>query len=187
LSESPLASTIARFRPVLLTLAESLIARAYRTEVEASDLVQQTLMEAHGAASVLSTMNEAAQFAWLRNTLRHNLLDAVKHLRTLKQGIQQRHRFADLENSFIRLEKILIADETSPSQIVQRNEQVTLMLAAMQELPLQQRTAIILKHLQGLTLREVAESMNLSESATAGLLHRGRQQLAGGMKGRTHD
>ncbi len=73
-------------------------------------------------------MNEAAQFAWLRNTLRHNLLDAVKHLRTLKQGLQQRHRFADLENSFIRLEKILIADETSPSQVVQRNEQVTLML-----------------------------------------------------------
>ncbi len=57
----------------------------------------------------------------------------------------------------------------------------------MQELPLQQRTAIILKHLQGLPLREVAESMNITESATAGLLHRGRQQLASRMKGRTHD
>ena len=32
-------------------------------------------------------------------------------------------------------------------------------------------------HLQGLSLKEVAASLDLSESATAGLLHRGRQSL----------
>ena len=82
-----------------------------------------------------------------------------------------------MEESFARLEQVLVADETSPSALVQRNEQIAIMLAALQELPENQRIAVIMKHLQGHCLKEVAASLGLSESATAGLLHRGRQQL----------
>ena len=38
-----------RFRPVLVTIAEAMISPAYRGDIEASDLVQQTLLEAHTA------------------------------------------------------------------------------------------------------------------------------------------
>jgi RNA polymerase sigma-70 factor (ECF subfamily) len=85
------------------------------------------------------------------------------------------------------LEQLFVAGDTSPSQIVQRNEQISLMLAAIQELPENQRTAIIMKHLRGHSLREVAELIGLSEPATAGLLHRGRLQLVRCMEKVNHE
>ena len=51
------------------------------------------------------------------------------------------------------------------------------MLAAIQELPSNQRKAIILRHLRGHSLKEVADELQLSEDAVGGLLRRGRQQL----------
>ena len=73
---------------------------------------------------------------------------------------------------------MLVDEKTSPSEVLQKNEQLCLMLSALQTLPDNQRSSLIMKHLKGLSLKEVAEAMQLSESATAGLLHRGRQRLA---------
>jgi RNA polymerase sigma-70 factor, ECF subfamily len=156
-SELDLAATLNRFRPMLLTLAEAMISPALRSDLEASDLVQQTLMEAHCNAEQLVLMNAAVVFSWLRSALQHNMLDAIKHLRTQKKDIRRRLRTSEIEASWSRL---------------------CLMLSALQTLPDNQRTSLIMKHLKGLSLKEVAEAMQLSESATAGLLHRGRQRLA---------
>jgi len=166
-----------RFRPVLVTIAEAMISPAYRGNIEASDLVQQTLLEAHASAEVLDPLSEGPFFGWLRKALQNNMLDAVKHLNTQKHDISRRLRESELEESFARLEQVLAGDGTSPSQRASRNEQIATMLSSLQELPDKQRMAVIMKHLQGLSLEEVAASLDLSESATAGLLHRGRQNL----------
>lgn len=177
-SETHIAKSLNHFRPIMLTLAEAMISSTLRGDLEPSDLVQQTLLEAHCNAEQLALLNQPAFFSWLRNALNHNVLDAVKHLRAQKNDIRRRVRESDLEASFMRLEQILIADETSPSEVVQRNEQICLMLAAVQTLPDNQRRAVILKHLNGRSLREIAEVLGLSEPAAAGVLHRGRQRLA---------
>lgn len=169
--------TLERYRPVLVTLAESLVSPVFRGQIEASDLVQQTLLEAHCNASVLETLDEGPFFGWLRKALRNNVLDAVKHLKTEKNDFRRRVSDADLEESFVRLENVFAVDDTSPSQISHRNEQIARMLSALQLLPSNQRTAVIMKHLRGQSLKKIAESLDISESAVAGLLHRGRQQL----------
>jgi len=177
-SESRLAATLNQFRPMLLTLAEAMISSTMRRELEASDLVQQTLLEAHCNAEQLVRMNAAVIFSWLRSALQHNMQDAIRHLHAQKNDIRRRLQLSDLENSWCRLDKVFIEENTSPSEVLQRNEQLCLMLSALQTLPENQRAALILKHLKGHSLKEVAEAMQLSESATAGLLHRGRQRLA---------
>ncbi len=182
LIDTNLEDNIRKLRPVLLTLAEALISGTYRDELEASDLVQQTLVEAHEHAKLLETFGDGQFFAWMRTALRHNVLDAVKQLNSKKQNVHRKVRAADIEDSFIRLDQLLVADETSPSQLLQRNEQIAEMLAAIQQLPDQQRKAIILKHLRGKSLNEVAETLESSESAVAGLLHRGRAQLVASLE-----
>ena len=177
-SEAHVAKSLNDFRPIMLTLAEAMISSTLRGDLEPSDLVQQTLLEAHCNAEQLAVMSQPAFFSWLRNALNHNVLDAVRHLKAQKHDFRRRVLASDLEASFVRLEQILIADETSPSEVVQRNEQVCLMLAAVQTLPDNQRRAVILKHLNGRSLKEIAEALGLSEPAAAGLLHRGRQRLA---------
>lgn len=166
-----------RYRPTLITLAEALLSPAFRGHVDASDLVQQTLMEAHCKIEELVKLDDAPLLAWLHSALRHNVLDAVRHLRTAKNNVARNLRLGDLQYSFVRLEQLLVADDTSPSQVMQRNEDISRMLAALQTLPPNQKMAIILKHLRGHTLGEVSEMLEVSESAVAGLLHRGRQQL----------
>ena len=84
LPHSRVEENLQRFRPVLLSLAETLISPAFRGDLEASDLVQQTLLEAHGHSELLATLGDAPFFQWLRKALRHNVLDAVKSLKTQK-------------------------------------------------------------------------------------------------------
>jgi RNA polymerase sigma factor (sigma-70 family) len=105
------------------------------------------------------------------------MLDAIKRLRAAKNDIAKSVRVEDIHESFVRLEQLLVAQDTSPSQSLERNEDIERMLAAMQRLPSNQRLAIMLKHLRGHTLKEVSEILGTSESAVAGLLHRGRLQL----------
>ncbi len=176
-TDQRLTQYMERYRPVLVTLAEAMIAPGLRGALDASDLVQNTLMEAHRDAGDIAASGEGPFFAWLRAALRNNVLDAAKHLTAQKNDYRRNVRISDLEASFSRLDLALVDDETSPSQKVEKNEQVVIMLAELQKLAVDQRTAIILKHLRGLSLNEVADSMRLSESSTAGLLHRGRQQL----------
>ena len=186
-SETHVAKSLNHFRPMMLTLAEAMISSTLRGDLEPSDLVQQTFLEAHCNAEQLAVLSHPAFFSWLQNALNHNVLDAVRHLKAQKNDVRRRVRASDLEASFIRLEQILIADETSPSEVVQRNEQICLMLAAVQTLPDNQRRAVILKHLNGRSLREIAESLGLSEPAAAGVLHRGRQRLAECLQGQCDD
>lgn len=175
--KSDFEGALERFRPVLVTIAQAMISPAYRGDIEASDLVQQTLLEALASAGGLDPLDEGPFFGWLRKALQNNMLDAVKRLNTQKHDVSRRVRESELEESFARLEQVLAGDETSPSQLASRNEQIATMLSSLQELPDKQRMAVIMKHLQGLSLKEVAASLDLSESATAGLLHRGRQNL----------
>jgi RNA polymerase sigma-70 factor (ECF subfamily) len=166
-----------KIRPVLISLAEAMISPAFCGHIDASDLVQQTLMEAHCSIEDLASLDERSFFAWLRSALRNNVLDAIRHLKTAKKNIARNVRESDLQESFARLDQLLAVDETSPSQILQRNEEISRMLAALQTLPDNQRLAVMLKHLHGHTLKEVSEILEVSESAVAGLLHRGRQRL----------
>ena len=181
-SGTDVAKSLDHFRPVLLTLAEAMISSTLRGDLEASDIVQQTLLEAHCNAEQLALMSHGAFFSWLRSAL-----DAVKHLKAQKNDVRRRVRASDLEASFIRLEQVLVADETSPSEVMQRNEQVCIMLSALQTLSDNQRKAVIMKHLNGRSLRDIAGELGLSEPAAAGVLHRGRQQLAKCLKEQCDD
>jgi len=77
----------------------------------------------------------------------------------------------------MRLDRFLAAEQTSPSQHLLRGEQALKLIDALAELPDDQRTAIIQKHMQDRTLADIAAEMNRSTLAVAGLLKRGLKRL----------
>ena len=164
-------------RPILISLAELMISPMYRSYIDASDLVQQTLLEAHAKQEQLDSLEDTHFQKWLHVALRNNLVDAIRKLRSAKHDVSRDLREADLHDSFARLSELFLAEQTSPSEMLQRGEEISRMLTKLQSLPENQRIAVTLKHLKGDSLRDVAETMGLSEPAVAGLLHRGRQQL----------
>jgi RNA polymerase sigma-70 factor (ECF subfamily) len=84
---------------------------------------------------------------------------------------------AALDQSSTRLEAWLAADQSSPSQQAQRNEQVLRLAEALAALPEAQREALTLHHLHNWTLDEVGQQLGRSASAVAGLIKRGLKEL----------
>ncbi len=77
----------------------------------------------------------------------------------------------------MRLEAWLAAEQSSPSAIAEKNERLLRLAEALEQLPEVQRDAVVLHHLRGLPLAELAAQLGRSEGAAAGLLHRGIKRL----------
>jgi RNA polymerase sigma-70 factor (ECF subfamily) len=84
---------------------------------------------------------------------------------------------ADIDASFSRTHEWLAAVQSSPSQKMSRQEDVLRLAEVIAKLPEAQREAVVLHHLQGLSLSEVAHQIGKTEAAIAGLLFRGLKTL----------
>lgn len=167
-----------RFRSYLLLLARTRLDRQLQGKLDASDLVQQTLLEAHQALESFRGDNVAAQAAWLRQILARNLANAVRDWTRDKRDVRrERDLQAGLDESAFRLEGWLAAEQSSPSQQAQRHERALLLAQALADLPEQQREAVLLRHFQGCSLAEIAETLDTTPAAVTGLLHRGLKNL----------
>jgi RNA polymerase sigma-70 factor (ECF subfamily) len=176
-ADSPLEAPLERYRSYLLLLARMQLDPRWQAKVDASDIVQQTLLEAHAKEDQWN--REGLDLtAWLRQALAHNLVDAVRALRRAKRDVRRERSLADaVEQSSARLAQWLAADQSSPSRVAVRNEDLLRLAEALTQLPEAQREAVILHHLHGATLSEVAQQLQRTEPAVAGLLHRGLRRL----------
>ncbi len=166
------------FREYLLLLARLQLDPRWQAKVDPSDIVQQALLQAHEARDQFRGQNAAERAAWLRQILARVLSNTVRDLgRAKRDAGRERSLEVALEQSSARLEAWLAADQSSPSESVERHEQLLRLAEALAELPQDQREAVTLHHLQGWSLAELAQHLNRSESAVAGLLHRGFRKL----------
>ena len=167
-----------RFRSYLVLLARLKLDRKLRGKLDASDVVQQTLLEAHAALESCRGDDLAAQAAWLRQILARNLANAVRDLTRAKRDVRkERSLQTDLDNSASQMEGWLAARESSPSQKLERHERALQLAEALVQLPEAQRDAVVLRHFQGLSLADIAEQLDCTTAAVTGLLHRGLKNL----------
>jgi RNA polymerase sigma-70 factor (ECF subfamily) len=166
-----------QYRSALMLLARAQLARHPRLGLEASDLVQDAYVEAQRDLKQLRGRTDAERFAWLRKILHHTFLDKYDRAHAGKRDPARQALEADLTGSFVGLDELLAAQQTSPSERAVRNEDLTRLAEALEQLPPEQREAVTLKHLVGLTLAQISERLGRSSEAVAGLLFRGRLRL----------
>jgi RNA polymerase sigma-70 factor (ECF subfamily) len=170
--------SLERFRDYLALLARVQMDARLRTRLNPSDIVQQTLLEAHRRREQFRGQTDAELAGWLRQMLVHNVVDAGRALGQAKRDAAlERSLDAALEHSSARLRALLAAEQSSPSQRAVRHEQWLRVADALAQLPEPQREAIVRHYLQALPLAEVARQLGRSEPAVAGLLHRGLNKL----------
>ena len=167
-----------RFREYLHLLARQHIGAQLRAKLDPSDLVQQTLLEAHRKRDQFRGRSDAELAGWLRKLLACTLADAVRALGRAKRDVaRERSLESALEQSSARIEAWLVAEQSSPSQQAMRHEQAVRLADALAKLPASQREALELRHCQGWSLAEISRHMGRTPAAVAGLLKRGARQL----------
>jgi RNA polymerase sigma-70 factor (ECF subfamily) len=168
---------LAHYRDYLGLLARLQLDPRLRGQLDPSDVVQQTLLTAHEKLGQFRGQTEAEQAAWLRAILANHLAYEARKLG--RQGGPARSLESALEDSSLRLEGLLAADQASPSQDSMRSERLGELATALARLPEDQRTAVELRHLRGMSVHEVCKVMGRSYSSVAGLLLRGTRALRG--------
>jgi RNA polymerase sigma-70 factor (ECF subfamily) len=166
------------FRQYLRVLAAVHMDARLRGKLDPSDVVQQTLLRACVGFDHLRGREPGVVAAWLRKILARTLADAVRDLERAKRDLnRERSLEAELDRSSARLEGWLAADQSSPSERADRNEQLLRLADALAGLPDATREAVVLKHCRGWTLAEIAAHLGRTPAAVASLLHRGLKQL----------
>ena len=169
---------VERFRDYLCVLARAHLPPRLPSRIEASDIVQQTLLEAYQQRDEFRGRSDGELAAWLKRILAHNLADALRGVGRAKRDLRrERPLEAAIEDSFCRAEGWLAADEASPSQNAIRFEQIHQLAEALERLPAEQRDTVVLHHLQGWSLTQLAEHLQRTEASIAGLLRRGLKRL----------
>jgi RNA polymerase sigma-70 factor (ECF subfamily) len=162
-----------RYRRYLTFLARANVEPGLRDRLDIEGVVQQTLMEAWRSAP-----ERAGWSAWLRRLLANNLADSLRRLRADKRDIaRERSLESGLAASSAKLGQFLIADQSSPSARLAREEQALRVASALEQLPDAQREALVLQHWHGLPLAEIGQRLDRTPAAVAGLLKRGLRRL----------
>ena len=166
------------FRSYLSLLARAQMPQQIQARLGASDIVQLTMLQAINGADDFRGSTKAEKAAWLRQILARNLAHALRDNRRQKRDVKrERSLEVSVNASSARLIDWLAADQSSPSQKAVFNERVLRLSDALEQLPEAQRLAIELHYWHGLKLAEVAERLEKTNAAVAGLLHRGLKQL----------
>jgi RNA polymerase sigma-70 factor, ECF subfamily len=172
------AAELERHRDYLRVLARLQLGPALRSRLDPSDLVQQALLRAHQALDRFRGRSPAEMTAWLRRILARTLADAVRdHGRGRRAVAMERSLERAIEESSARLDAWLAAEQSSPSERAERNEESMLLVRALAGLPEAQREALLLKHCQGWSLADIGRHLDRSPAAVASLLQRGLRQL----------
>ncbi len=177
-TEDNAAPDLEQYRSYLKLLADLQLNPRLKVKEDASDIVQQTMLEAHRDFAGFRGKTEAELRAWLKTILTHNLLTVAKHYGRDKRAAGLEVSLQDqLEQSSALLHRQLVADQTSPSMKLMKQERSEQLAEALLKLLDNERSAVVLKHFHNWSVAEIAQHLGRTEEAVAGLLRRGLRKL----------
>jgi RNA polymerase sigma-70 factor (ECF subfamily) len=153
----------------------ALALRMLRHEHDAEDVTQQTFLSA--LENLAGFRGEAAFPTWLLRIATHAALKIIRKRKGLDTvSLEETTEYADDYESVPHPE--YIADwRQSPEQLVQSNEIRRLLDDALDQLDEKHRLVFLLRDVEGLSVKETADTLGLSEANTKVRLLRARLQL----------
>jgi RNA polymerase sigma-70 factor, ECF subfamily len=134
---------------------------------QAEDLTQDVFIKLFRS---LHTFDRRANFqTWLYSVTRNLCID---HYRALRKEREALNRDLDID--------VLAPASTdrSPHQLLEAQDQATLLRRALQRLPTAMRTAVVLRDLRELSYEDIARTLDLPDGTVKSRISRGRAELA---------
>jgi RNA polymerase sigma-70 factor (ECF subfamily) len=153
-------------RQYLLIIANAVLGPELHAKVGASDLVQETFVEAQRHAATFRGTNMAALRAWLREILECRVSNARRaYLATGKRAIGREVAIEGLLVAAQERGDVLASRSPSPSSHAMRSELANAMNDALARLPQHYQKAIVYRHYGQLGWEEIGHRMNCSADA----------------------
>lgn len=174
-----LGQLLESYRNYLRVLADIEIGRRLQRKVDASDIVQETFLEAHRQFPHFQGDVEAQLAEWLRTILAGTLANTVRrYFGTQARDLRLEQEISgDLNRSSCALSDWAVESASSPSKQVLRGEQTMIVTGALAQLSDEYREVLILRHMEGLTFPQIADRMQRSVDSVEKLWVRGLARL----------
>jgi RNA polymerase sigma-70 factor (ECF subfamily) len=170
-SAEALGQALERCRDYLLLIANEEMDSDLQAKGGASDLVQETFLEAHEAFGRFAGAGERELLAWLRQILLHNLANFRRRYRQTEQRQLRREVALDAAGR-------LQADGSSPSAQAVRREEAEALEKALARLQDHYREVILLRHREQLPFEEIGRRLGRSTDAARMLWWRAFERLS---------
>jgi RNA polymerase sigma-70 factor (ECF subfamily) len=138
-------------------------------ENQAEDLCQDTFYKAYRSLQTFREV-EASFSTWLYTIARNTVLSELRKHRKIKVSLEQTSE--ETGNELLR-----IPVELQPEQTLLRNEKVSMVREAINNLPEKQRSALILREYEQLDYQEIANILDQTVSSVKSLLFRARNSV----------
>jgi RNA polymerase sigma-70 factor (ECF subfamily) len=152
-------------RGYLLAVARRELDADLQAKGSASDLVQETFLEAQRDLVQFQGGNETDLLAWLRRLLLNNISNFARSYR----GTQKRQIGGEVSlaggDSSDQLGEGVVADIASPSEQAMRHERADAVERVLAQLPADYREVILLRYREQLPFEEIAQRMDRSNNA----------------------
>jgi RNA polymerase sigma-70 factor (ECF subfamily) len=151
-------------------LAYNLCLNYLQNRQEAEEAAQDVFVKVH--AKLPGFEGKSSLKTWIYRIAVNHCLDVLKARKRQK-------RFAFITGLFGEEEKnhLQLSDFNHPGVLLEDRESLETLFGKINRLPDNQKTALLLRYLDDLPQREIAEVMQLSEKAVESLLQRAKQQL----------
>ena len=158
--EDAFGELVDRHGPGMLRYARRLV---NGSDADASEVVQEAFISAW--KSLDSFRGDSSLRTWLFRLVHRRAVDLLRHRRP-----------TPIDDDL--LSRVVSAADDNPLQEVLDSELLEALQQALDELPWNQRSAWLLREVEGLGYDEIAHAMGTTVGSVRGHLHRGRRQLA---------
>lgn len=159
-------------REYLHGIAVAAIDSDIQAKLSASDLVQETLVDAHRSFQTFQGDNTRQLVAWLRRILINNLLNHYRNLRDTKK------RDVSRENLDVQIDHVEAFDGDTPSNAAMLREEGVVLEEELAQLPQHYRELIELRHRDELSFVEIAERLGKSPDSVRMTWYRAFDRLS---------
>ncbi len=173
--QEALGQALQACRPYLLLIAEGQLDPALRAKGGASDLVQETFLEAQRDFVRFHGTTEAELRAWLRQLLLHNLSNFAR--RYCETGKRQLNREVPLQDGETLGAERVAAPTPPPGDAVIAAEETAALQRALQRLPDDYRRVLTLRYHEGRSFDEIARLLGRSANAVRKLFARAVERM----------
>ena len=165
------------YRKQLRNLADSMLSNRIRRREDPSDIVQLTYYEAYRDIKRFRGRSRPEFLGWLRQILVRNLYNSARTHRCAKRNVSNEIEFEGGADQTGSVPALHCQSPRLSDSDVEWQEVKDELHDALQHLTSEQREAVTLRYSEGLSVHVIANRLNRSPSATAGLAKRGMKTL----------